>query len=67
MLSYVSGGVEASDDEPIAKLIESGMRNYKLKTPAPDLFSKEDLKNIDIPVLALIAEKKYNAQFGKSS
>ncbi|AKE15390.1 MULTISPECIES: alpha/beta fold hydrolase [Bacillus] len=57
MLSYVAGGAEASDDEPIAKLIESGMRNYKLKTPAPDLFSKEDLKNIDIPVLALIAEK----------
>ncbi len=57
MLSYVSGGAEASDDEPIAKLIESGMRNYKLKTPVPDLFSKEDLKNIDIPVLALIAEK----------
>ncbi|MEC3432117.1 alpha/beta hydrolase [Bacillus thuringiensis serovar nigeriensis] len=57
MLSYVAGGAEASDDEPIAKLIESGMRNYKLKTPAPDLFSKEDLKNIDMPVLALIAEK----------
>ncbi|PGH84715.1 alpha/beta hydrolase [Bacillus thuringiensis] len=57
MLSYVSGGAEASDDEPIAKLIESGMRNYKLKTPAPDLFSKEDLKSIDIPVLALMAEK----------
>ncbi|MCU5334466.1 alpha/beta hydrolase [Bacillus cereus] len=57
MLSYVAGGAEASDDEPIAKLIESGMRNYKLKTLAPDLFSKEDLKNIDIPVLALIAEK----------
>ncbi|MGX5703614.1 alpha/beta fold hydrolase [Bacillus cereus] len=57
MLSYVAVGAEASDDEPIAKLIESGMRNYKLKTPAPDLFSKEDLKNIDIPVLALIAEK----------
>ncbi|AZQ48814.1 alpha/beta fold hydrolase [Bacillus sp. GX] len=57
MLSYVSGGAEINDDEPIAKLIESGMRNYKLKTPAPDLFSKEDLKNINVPVLALMAEK----------
>lgn len=28
----------------VPKLIESGMRNYKLKTPAPDLFRKEDLK-----------------------
>lgn len=57
MLSYVSGGAEINDDEPIAKLIESGMRNYKLKTPAPNLFRKEDLKNIKVPVLALMAEK----------
>ncbi len=57
MLSYVSGEAEANDDEPISKLIESGMSNYKLKTPAPDLFTKEELKNINVPVLALIAEK----------
>ncbi|MBU5218028.1 alpha/beta hydrolase [Bacillus albus] len=57
MLSYVSGGAKINDDEPIAKLIESGMRNYKLETPAPNLFSKEDLKNINVPVLALMAEK----------
>ncbi|MBD1381832.1 alpha/beta fold hydrolase [Metabacillus arenae] len=56
MLSYISGGAKADESEPIAKLIESGMRNYKLKVPAPDQFSKEDLKNIDVPVLALMAE-----------
>lgn len=57
MLSYISGGAEADESEPIAKLIESAMRNYKLTLPAPDQFSKEDLKKIAVPVLALMAEK----------
>lgn len=57
MLSYISGGAKADDSEPIAKLIESGMRNYKLKLPMPDLLSDEDLKNIDVPVMAFMAEK----------
>jgi pimeloyl-ACP methyl ester carboxylesterase len=57
MLSYISGGAEADESEPIAKLIESGMRNYKLTVPGPDQFSNEDLKNINVPVLALMAER----------
>jgi pimeloyl-ACP methyl ester carboxylesterase len=56
MLSYISGGAKADESEPIAKLIEAGMRNYKLKLPAPDQLSDEDLKNIDIPILAFMAE-----------
>jgi pimeloyl-ACP methyl ester carboxylesterase len=32
------------------------MRNYKLKLPAPDQIDIEDLKKIDIPILALMAE-----------
>lgn len=56
MLSYISGGAEADDSVPIAKLIESGMRNFKIILPAPELFSKEDLQKINVPVLALIAE-----------
>ncbi|WP_018758157.1 alpha/beta fold hydrolase [Paenibacillus terrigena] len=56
MLSYISGGAKADESEPIAKLIESAMRNYKLKLPAPDQISIEDLKKIDLPILALMAE-----------
>lgn len=56
MLSYISGGAKADESEPIAKLIESAMRNYKLKLPAPDQISVEDLKKMDIPILALMAE-----------
>lgn len=56
MLSYISGGAKADESEPIAKLIESAMRNYKLKLPAPDQISVEDLKKMDLPILALMAE-----------
>lgn len=64
MLSYISGGAEADESEPIAKLIESGMRNYKLRLPAPDQFSDKDLEDIDVPVLALMAERStmHNSQ-----
>ncbi|MCG7410859.1 alpha/beta hydrolase [Paenibacillus sp. ACRRX] len=56
MLSYISGGAKADESEPIAKLIELAMRNYKLKLPAPDRISVEDLKKVDLPILALMAE-----------
>lgn len=64
MLSYISGGANADDSEPIAKLIESGMRNFKLKLPAPDRLSDEDLNNINVPVLAIMAENStmHNSQ-----
>lgn len=57
MLSYIAGGAETDESEPIAKLIESGMRNFKLKTPAPDQFSPQDLQKIKVPVLAIMAGK----------
>lgn len=55
LLSWISGGVEANDDEPTAKLIASGMRDYKLNIPAPTYPSDADLQSITIPVLAIIA------------
>ncbi|UNK17190.1 alpha/beta hydrolase [Paenibacillus sp. N3/727] len=57
MLSYISGGVKADESDPIARLIELGMANFKISLPPPDLMSAEDLKKINIPVLALMAEK----------
>lgn len=56
MLSYISGGAKADDSEPIARLIESAMRTFKVKLPAPDLFSPSDLQKIEVPVLALMAQ-----------
>ncbi|TYP76604.1 alpha/beta fold hydrolase [Paenibacillus methanolicus] len=57
MLSYISGGAKTDDGEPIAQLIETAMRVFKLKLPTPDRFSAADLQQINIPVLALMAEK----------
>lgn len=56
MLSYISGGTKADESEPIAKLIELGMRSYKISLPAPDLISKEQIRTIDMPILAIMAE-----------
>lgn len=56
MLSYISGGAKADECEPIARLIELGMRNYKIRLPAPVLISKEQLLTIDVPILALMAK-----------
>lgn len=64
MLSYISGGAEADESVPVAKLIESGMKNYKDKLPTPDVFKSVDLKKINCPVLAFMADKStmHNSQ-----
>jgi pimeloyl-ACP methyl ester carboxylesterase len=57
MLSYISGGAEVNDSDPIAKLIESGMSNYKVKLPIPAPFKDSELKDLDVPILAIMAGK----------
>ncbi len=59
MLSVISGGAKTDDSQPVAKLIAEGMRNYKIKLPAPQSFSTEDLQGIEVPILALMAEKSF--------
>lgn len=56
MLSYISGGIKADETVPVAKLIEFGMRNFKIKLPPPDQFTITDLQKINTPVLAFMAE-----------
>ena len=55
MLSYISGGAEVNDEEPVAKLIETGMRTFKSKLPMPAEFKPENLKQLQLPVLAILA------------
>ena len=38
-----------------AALIDAGAKDFTLRTPMPKLFSDEQLRGIDVPVLALIA------------
>lgn len=57
MLSYISGEAEVDENEPTAKLIETGMRSFKSKLPMPQQIKESQLDEINIPVLAIIAGK----------
>jgi pimeloyl-ACP methyl ester carboxylesterase len=55
MLSYISGGATVKADDPVAQLIETGMHTFSVKTPTPTRISKDQLRDINIPVFALMA------------
>lgn len=52
--SYTAGGYEV-EDVPVAEMIESGMKHYRMVQPQPTPFTPEQLGQIDVPVLAIIA------------
>ncbi|TQM09626.1 alpha/beta fold hydrolase [Pseudonocardia kunmingensis] len=54
MLSWISGGVPV-DDEPIARLIATAMREYRLGVPPPAYPRDDALRGLHVPTLALIA------------
>lgn len=53
-LNWISGGAEVTDDDPVATVIDEGMRTFTITLPNPGLFSDEQLRSIRLPVLALI-------------
>lgn len=55
LLSWMSGGARSSNDVPEARLISSGMRDFTLRLPTPKPFTDEQLRSLDLPVLAVIA------------
>ncbi|MFI7418621.1 alpha/beta fold hydrolase [Nonomuraea sp. NPDC049684] len=55
LLSWISGGADASADEPVANLISSGMRDFTAFLPPPAYPTDEQVAGLDVPVLALIA------------
>jgi pimeloyl-ACP methyl ester carboxylesterase len=52
--SWTANGAPV-EDEPVADMIEAGMRNYVVKLPGPTRFSAEQLARVDVPVLAIMA------------
>jgi pimeloyl-ACP methyl ester carboxylesterase len=52
--SYTAGGAPV-EDEPVARMIETAMSAYTIKLPQPALIPEEDLKSLDLPVLAILA------------
>lgn len=55
LLSWIAGGADTSDDEPVAVLIASGMRDFKGFLPQPAYPSDEQIAAVEVPVLAVIA------------
>ncbi|NDK30896.1 alpha/beta hydrolase [Nesterenkonia sp. Hz 6-5] len=52
--SYTAGG-EPVEDVPVAEMIEAGMQHYKLRLPQPTRITEEQLGELQVPVLAIIA------------
>ncbi|RSN61134.1 alpha/beta hydrolase [Amycolatopsis sp. WAC 04182] len=54
-LDWISGGAEVDATDPVARVIDEGMRTYRIALPSPRLFTDEQLRSLRMPVLALIA------------
>ena len=55
VLRWIAGGADVDDSLPEAALISAGSTDFMLRSPMPKLFTDDQLRSLDIPVLALIA------------
>ena len=55
VMSWISGGADIEAAATEAELIASGAKDFVLRNPMPKLFTDEQLRSLDVPVLALIA------------
>ncbi|GAA1699562.1 alpha/beta hydrolase [Kribbella yunnanensis] len=54
--SYTAGGAPV-EHVPVADMIESAMKNYTIRQPQPGQIKEEQLADLKMPVLAIIAGK----------
>ncbi|WP_306364062.1 alpha/beta fold hydrolase [Nocardia sp. CC227C] len=54
-LAWIAGGAEVAEADPVATVIDEGMRTYRIALPTPVLLSDAQLRGMTVPVLALIA------------
>lgn len=54
-LSWIADGAEVPDDDPVATVIDEGMRTYRIALPTPTVFTDAQLHSVEVPVLVLIA------------
>ncbi|MGP9536756.1 alpha/beta fold hydrolase [Brachybacterium sp. AOP43-C2-M15] len=52
--SYTAGGAPV-EDVPVARMIESGMKNYRMVQPSPSRITPEQLGTLEVPTLAILA------------
>jgi pimeloyl-ACP methyl ester carboxylesterase len=55
VFSWISGGADVDDSLQEAALISAGSTDYVLRKAMPKLFTDDQLRSLDVPVLALIA------------
>jgi pimeloyl-ACP methyl ester carboxylesterase len=55
VFSWISGGADVDDSMSEAALIGAGSTDYVLRKAMPKMFTDDQLRSLDIPVLALIA------------
>lgn len=57
VMSWISGGADVEDVsvEPVAGLIDAAAKDFVIRTPMPRTFTDEQLRSLDMPVLALLA------------
>ncbi|WP_156755956.1 alpha/beta fold hydrolase [Actinokineospora pegani] len=54
-LRWIADGAEVAADDPVAALIDEGMRTYRTALPTPMPFTDDQLRSLRVPVLALLA------------
>jgi pimeloyl-ACP methyl ester carboxylesterase len=54
-LNWISGGTETPQDDPVAEVINAGIRDFRISLPVPRPFTDEQVRSIHVPVLAIIA------------
>jgi pimeloyl-ACP methyl ester carboxylesterase len=52
---FVNGGLPVPEDDPVARVIAAGLREFRLALPGPEYFTDDQLRSISLPTLALIA------------
>ncbi len=55
VLRWIGGGNEVDDSAAEVAVIDAGATGFVLRQPAPHRFSDDELRALDVPVLALIA------------
>jgi pimeloyl-ACP methyl ester carboxylesterase len=53
--AWVNGGVPAASDDPLAAVVDAGMRTYRMAMAVPEYPTDAQLRSIDIPALVLVA------------
>jgi pimeloyl-ACP methyl ester carboxylesterase len=64
---WIAGGAEVAPGDPVAAVIDAGMRTYRIGLPPPELPADERLRSIGVPVLALIAGRSVIHDAGKAA